>query len=389
MTDLRDTQLDEDLAALLEESVAEAARRERSAFDEAAGPERERLVLYGAGGQGIRVAHALREHGLVPLAFVDRRPELWGATVDGVPVLPPEEAAGRLGAGATFVLTVWNEHFDYRQTEAELAGLGCRRIVPLPALVWKYADALLPHLFFDLPHGILGEAGNLRRAFELLSDSLSRKIFVSQLRLQLQGDPRDLPTTSDHVQYFPPELPPLDAGSVFVDVGAYDGDTLRDWLAVERGARYVGLEPDPANFGRLQERVAHLSAAIRGRITLLPVAASDRRQRLRFGGYGSSAGADPEGNIEVEAAPLEALDLPRPVTYLKVDVEGAEEEVLRGARQVVAQDQPALALAVYHHPADLWQLPLLVAELCPAHTFLLRRYAQCGFETVLYAIPPG
>ena len=93
--------------------------------------------------------------------------------------------------------------------------------------------------------------------------------------------------------------------------------------------------------------------------------------------------------VEVQALPLDELSLPGRVAYLKMDVEGAESEALAGAPGLIARDQPALAISLYHRSEDLWRLPGRVRELLPSHSFYLRRYADCGFELVLYAVPPA
>ncbi len=379
-----------DLEALLAETVEAAQVRESSAFDQAAGHWGDHLVLYGAGDQGRKVARALQSFGVKLLVFADRNAHVWGQRVEGIPVVSPEQAAREFGQQAAVVVTVWNPTFDYGQTERELRELGCQVVLPLPPLVWKYAEALLPGLFFDLPHRILQQAAAIRDAFGLFSDSLSRRLFVSQLRLHMHGDPRGLETTADHVQYFPPELLPLPSEGVFLDVGAFDGDMLRGFLALGTGGLYVGLEPDPVNFARLRPYVRTLPATTQERVTLIDSAASDRRQKLRFGRAGTpSAGATADGAVQVQALPLDELCLPDRVVCLKMDVEGAENEALGGAAGTVVRDQPALAVSLYHRTEALWRLPGKVRELLPSHSLYLRRYANCGFELVMYAIPPG
>ena len=70
-----------------------------------------------------------------------------------------------------------------------------------------------------------------------------------------------------------------------------------------------------------------------------------------------------------------------------MDVEGAEADTLRGARRLLRERRPVLALSAYHHQADLWELPLLLAELCEDYEFHLRAHGPDGFETVLYGVP--
>src|ERR1700729_3284615 len=102
------------LEELLGESPASARNREQTTFQKAAGGRDQRIVLFGAGGLGRRTLAGLRSAGIGPLAFSDNRPELWGTDIDGLTVLPPEEAATAFGSNATFVVTIWGAGSTHR-----------------------------------------------------------------------------------------------------------------------------------------------------------------------------------------------------------------------------------------------------------------------------------
>jgi hypothetical protein len=74
-------------------------------------------------------------------------------------------------------------------------------------------------------------------------------------------------------------------------------------------------------------------------------------------------------------------------SYVKLDIEGAEADALQGMANTIRSARPALAVCVYHRPADLWELPYLVDGLMPECRLYLRAHAWNGFELVLYAIP--
>ncbi len=73
--------------------------------------------------------------------------------------------------------------------------------------------------------------------------------------------------------------------------------------------------------------------------------------------------------------------------YLKFDVEGAEWEALKGSEQLIARARPLMAVSVYHHPDDLWQLPLWVAARDPGYRFYLRTQGEDGTEIICYSLP--
>ena len=117
---------------LLSETVSEAVSRERGQFDELAGPLQKSLVLFGARKLGRKTLSGLRPSGVEPLAFADNNVELWGTSIDGIPVLSPEDAARRFGPSAAFVITIWGRgRLDSMSARTQnLKDLGCRTVIP-------------------------------------------------------------------------------------------------------------------------------------------------------------------------------------------------------------------------------------------------------------------
>ena len=69
--------------------------------------------------------------------------------------------------------------------------------------------------------------------------------------------------------------------------------------------------------------------------------------------------------------------------YVKLDIEGAEREALRGMTEILAR-RPTVAVSVYHQPSDLWAIPQAIAALYDRPRFRLRQHGHHGFDTVLY-----
>ena len=83
----------------------------------------------------------------------------------------------------------------------------------------------------------------------------------------------------------------------------------------------------------------------------------------------------------------EAIDriVTRPITALKLDIEGAEAAALAGAAEQIRQNHPGLAIAAYHRPADLFDLPRQIADLGPTYRFALRHQTHWTQDSILYA----
>jgi len=379
--------LEQELDELLGESVADALARERSAFDRAIGGFEQRLILFGAGNLGRQMLKTLREAGLHPQCFADNRAELWGKTIDDVRVLSPGEAAARHGANSVFIVAIWNDKHRFVETRQTLGKLGCAHVLPVSSLRWKFADRLLPALWEDLPHRLLQRADAVRKAFSLWADRRSCQEYVGQIRWRLHADFDALSAPWAEESYFP-SLLPLKDDEVFADCGAFDGDTLRSFLG-RRGDRFKKIdafEPDPSLFGKLQQFLATLPPALRGKIDAMPFAVGARRQRLTFDPACGTFSAG--GPVVVESAPLDELLGDNAPTYIKMDIEGAEMDALAGARLILQRHRPALAICVYHRQGDLWDIPSYIHSISDDYRLYLLPHDPDGWQTVCYAVGP-
>jgi FkbM family methyltransferase len=381
-----------ELEALLAESVAAAVAREAGTFAQLA-PFGNRIVLFGAGGLGRRVLAGLRGNGIEPLAFSDNNSKLWGTAVDGLAVLSPQDAVRAFGDGAAFVVTVWGALGKDRMRDriAQLRALGCANVLTFLPLGWKLPDGLLPHYGADLPHRVLAAAGRVRAGFELWADDASRNEYVAQLRWRLLGDFDGLGVPAGHPIYFPRDLCSLRADEVFVDCGAFDGDTAR-LFAHEAGGRFgkiVAFEPDPVSFEKLRHTLRTLPGAHGDNVVAHPYATAAKSERLRFIASGTAMSALGEGDLEVEATTLDEMLADCKPTYVKMDIEGSEPDALAGAAGIIAEHAPVLAISCYHRQDHLWEIPLQIHALNPKYRFYLRPHDIEMWDLICYAIPHG
>jgi FkbM family methyltransferase len=385
-------ELERQLAELLQEESSEAIERERSTFDSLAGPQRQNLVLFGAGGQGSRTLAGLRSLGIEPLAFADNNPAVWGKSVGGLEVLAPAEAVRQFASEAVFVVTIWGDLGGHpaAQIRDQLASYGEARVVSVGFLFWKYPQALLPFFFCDLPHKTLEQRQQVLEAMQLWADEDSRGEYLAQVRLRLWLDIENLPPRVAWPSYFPDQLFALSSEEVFVDCGAFTGDTLRDYLQKQNTPfrQYVAFEPDPVNYQQLQDYCDSLPTLIRQRILVSNSAVGDRNGQIRFAATGTAESvASTTGGVTVPVSCLDSVLRETPATYIKMDIEGAEGEALIGCSGIIRAHRPVLAICVYHHFDHLWRLPLLIQSLADQYRFYLRPHRAAGWDLVCYAVP--
>jgi len=296
------------------------------------------------------------------------------------------------------VITIWGGKKSWGDEDRmgdrvrDLKALGCERVTTFGQLAWKYPAGLLPYYSVDLPHKVHDQADEVRAAFQLWSDDSSRQEYVNQVRWRLRLDFDCLADPVAETMYFPPDLLELSPDEIFIDCGAYDGDTLDVFLRESRGQfrKIVALEPDPANFAKLQSWLRERLGSD-DRSSAFQFASGARRETISFIADGSDAarvgtsGAD--GVVDVQSVALDELLAGSSPTFLKMDIEGSEFNALTGARGIIAKDRPILAICSYHLQNDLWKLPLLINSFTEGYEFFLRPHKLEVWDLVTYAVP--
>lgn len=378
------------LQDLFSEPGSSVRLRERNALHELLEQRDGRCVIFGAGSMGHRSLLALASIGVHPLAVCDNNPDLWGMRIAGVPVLSPAAAALRFGKDAVFFIAVRNELHFHRSTVEQLVRLGCRHISSVDCITWRFPENFFPFLFYDLPHKVYAQAEQVLLAAELWEDEASRAEYLAQVRLRTLGDPSGLSRPAAKDSYFLDGIFELKPGDVFVDCGAFDGDTIRDVVERQPGFGSVeAVEADTLSFARLAGYVATTDPAIRSRIRLHHCAVGAQRGRVRFEDSGKvDSKVSDIGETVVDLVPLDAMFASKRISMLKMDIEGGEFNALLGARNVIRRDRPILAVCVYHLQNDLWRLPLFMRALVPDYRMYLKAYRGDGIQTVAYAVPP-
>ena len=217
-------------------------------------------------------------------------------------------------------------------------------------------------------------AEKLEQVYRLLADEESRQIYQSVLSYKLSGRIdvlRSVESSKDEVYR---QLLRADAIHYAADLGAYNGDTVRELMTYAPHLEHVcAFEPDRRNYRKLSDFASQLSSPT---VRALHAAAWSEETTLTVADSGNrNAGAFAKGKtVEVPALPLDiALD-GAPIDYIKYDVEGAEKEALIGSEQTLRTHHPKLLVSIYHRSEDLFALPLQIHAMDPSYRLYLRRY---------------
>ena len=221
-------------------------------------------------------------------------------------------------------------------------------------------------------------AAQLQMVYDNLADARSREVFADIINYKLSGKLKYLQNSTSQRQDDLRELLNFDQNEVYVDLGAYDGDTIREFLQLTRGAysKIFALEPDKKNFIKLQRFIAQEQLP---NVELLNSGIWCKPGEHNFfqrGGRMSSFSE--QGKVSVKVDSLDNILGKSAVSYIKMDVEGAEEEALIGGSEHLAKYMPKLFVAGYHRDDDLWKLPQLLWNIAPYKIFLRRHpYVPC------------
>jgi FkbM family methyltransferase len=247
-----------------------------------------------------------------------------------------------------------------------------------------------------------------------LADTYSRLTLYGILLERLTGQPSWLALidVQGHLQPYAPDSYIFNARYIqlgdretYVDAGAYRGETIDIFERAVKGRfrRIHAFEPHPVNaawvnalllerFGARQERAVLHRAGLWERAGRLRFVTCDSDGRQAVGSHFDVASAAPERSTgAAEEVPVVALDealAGEPVSFLKLEVEGSEVQALRGARRLIGEHRPKMALSVYHRARDLIDVVAFVESLDAGYSMGLAQHAECPTATVLYATAP-
>lgn len=187
-------------------------------------------------------------------------------------------------------------------------------------------------------------------------------------------------------QYFDlPEIRP-DAEEVFIDGGSFDGGTLADFVTFAGGKyrKIYAFEPITSQYENVRQNISEWKIE-RTNVINKGLWSSDTTLSFIENSAGSRASAN--GHLKIPVTTIDSVIAER-VTFIKLDVEGAEMEALKGAAATIRRDKPKLAISLYHLPTDVVNIPTYILSLVPEYRLFIRHYYYNHWETVLYAVMP-
>lgn len=188
-------------------------------------------------------------------------------------------------------------------------------------------------------------------------------------------------------QYFGLDFLPPSNDEIYIDVGCFDGNTILKFcdFCNRNYKKIYALEPDFKNYQKVVEAINKQQIQD---VEIFCKGSWSESTILNFSETGtSSSHVDEDSSCSVEMITIdEVLNCGR-ASFIKMDVEGAEFNALRGAEKTIKKYKPRLAVCLYHKPDDIVDLPAYILSIRPDYKFYIRHHNLTDFcETVLYAI---
>ena len=357
-----------------------------------AAAQRGGLAFVGSALLPAKCARGLAAAGSKPRCLIEFDARYWGRTVEGVPVVAPQEAFALLGEDPVVIVAVWSPNHAFTATRE---WLGLSRIENLPSCC-RPRSGLQPRRLASIISS--GSRGYYRRLLvadtlsNLLADEESRRQFEGHLKWQVSLDSRYLPAGDRRRAHFGVPFLTMPEDVAIVDVGAFDGDSLRNFLFWRGNFRvYYALEPDPISYRRLTEYTRSLPASIAQQIRAVQAAAAETAGKLMVSPTGKPGSTPGQNSSQAEAITSIRISdyfAGEQINYLKLDIEGAEHQALAGAWDLIERDRPMLAVAMYHKPLDIVQIPMEIIRHTPGYRYFVRSDDDDGIDLTFYAAPP-
>ncbi|GCD81156.1 FkbM family methyltransferase [Parageobacillus thermoglucosidasius] len=352
-------------------------------FDSKINHLNQEIIIFGASEGGRIAKKYLEEKGKKIILFCDNDENKWGKFIDDIPIISPMELRNlRIKSFLIGIASKW-----YKEIMEQLDEMGLQNYFYIPVDIIKL-DA---ERSYNVLNEIMDNKNKIEEVYSMLSDENSKKIFLNMLLHRITGD-FNIIKTSEYRQY----LHPLISSKKYkyiIDCGAFEGDTITlffNFLAKSESLIY-GFEPSPAVFRKLEKYIKKFYQ--NDNIIIEKMGVWSDNTELYFSNS-NEKGADKienNGNISIKVISLDkyfsSIPLYNP-TFIKMDIEGAELQALKGSKRIISEYNPYLAICIYHDITHFWEVPLLIKEFNANYEFYVGHHSEFDVnETVLYAIP--
>ena len=351
--------------------------------------ENRKFVIYGAGICGSTfILDFCQRLNKFPLAAIDERFEK-EEKFYGIPGMNLKKFLNKFSKdlkNLLIVVTVARKEYK-DQIINLLINLGVKKenIISFSNNFWTNFIPWINYFLEKNKNFYLKNREKIIKTLRLFQDEISVKIFTNLIKTYIKGELIPFPYRSPEEQYFPLDVPLNKGFNYFLHGGAFVGDTIRIFSKKRKIKKLICFEPDLDNFNLLTEYLKREKENIAEEIVAFPCGLWKETTYLKLRGTGAGTCISEKGEKGVQVVAIDEVLPNFQITYITMDIEGAELEALYGAKNFIKTWKPDLGIAVYHKPEHLWEIALYLSTLVPEYKFYLRNYTGGISDTILYA----
>lgn len=305
----------------------------------------ESIVLFGAGYCASMVIDLCETTGIKIHAIVDNNSNRWGEKLKGINIKSWEDI---INEKITIPVLISTSHYKEILSQIEKSNYK-GHIFHLPL------EAYYKNTVYGLSY-IEENADCFATAYTMLADECSRKVFLGVMKHNISLDNRYYEEIEKYETqgYFGTDLYKNREDEIIVDVGAFNGDTIQEFLTTgKRSYKAIyAFEPDTANYQMLEKSIVN-----KQKIVAVCAGLGEKCGKVNFRtGEGVSSKIDQDGTGVVEIETLDHFFSQEIPTFIKMDIEGGEKAALMGGKNIIAKYHPTLVVSAYHKKEDLFDL---------------------------------
>ena len=330
------------------------------------------IFVFGAGNTTALYAKCFEVEGINPVGYLDNSPAKQGTQFLGGGVISPDDIKGRKDV---LVLICSVQIRVQQEVSKQLQGLGLDFLSVDEYVFAKRADEII-------------------RCAESLYDDESVKVYSEIIESRLMSRMPSPEIFSHNIYLALPEFYQLEAKEIFVDCGAFVGDTVEQYIFTHCGmfGKIFAFEPDNINFNAMQVRIDRLNrewGLSEDKIKLVNAGVGIKTSTgivENHNGLGSRISINNDSSEKtIKIYALDDFFQDQRVDFLKADIESFELDMLKGAENIIRRDLPKLAICIYHNASDLYQILLWLKDLNLDYKFAIRHHVPPYYDTILYA----
>jgi FkbM family methyltransferase len=221
---------------------------------------------------------------------------------------------------------------------------------------------------------------------EKLEDKYSIDTLISYVKSRNNGDYSVCEKFYDPNQYFSNKIISFKENEIFVDCGVFDGETIKEFISRnDNSFDYIyGFEPDKNNYENSLKNLNSISSA---KLEIFNLGSWHKKETLKFNSISERVSEiDPNGTEEINVESIDNLIIKKKVSFIKMDVEGAELNSLKGAERIIKLNRPKLAICLYHKTEDIFDIIFWINSLELNYKYYIRLHTRFSQELVLYCI---